>query len=310
MLGIFIGYWLLSIFFVDLCFFASAIFYLMFYRRQYGAMIAGAIVIFCQMIVWEQLPAVLSFLLMSGCVLGCLLEYSTSSYEALEHEYRRTRDNDQELALLLEEKNKTLQEKQDYEIYAATLKERNRIAREIHDNVGHLLSRSILMTGALKAMNKQENLDGSLKDLDHSLNHAMDSIRNSVHDLHDEAVNLQEVLESLVSEFQFCDIEFRYDISQKVPSNIKYSFISIVKEALANVMKHSNATKVQLLVREHPALYQLSISDNGTSYVTRSSSGIGLVNMKDRINALGGNIQFTNDNGFHIFITIPKETKI
>jgi signal transduction histidine kinase len=42
-------------------------------------------------------------------------------------------------------------EKQDYEIYLATLRERNRIAREIHDNVGHMLSRSILQIGALKA---------------------------------------------------------------------------------------------------------------------------------------------------------------
>ena len=49
-------------------------------------------------------------------------------------------------------------EKQDTEIYLATLKERNRIAREIHDNVGHMLSRSILMVGALKTVNQAENL--------------------------------------------------------------------------------------------------------------------------------------------------------
>ena len=64
----------------------------------------------------------------------------------------KLRDDSTEKNLLLEEKNHMLVEKQNYEIYTATLKERNRIAREIHDNVGHLLSRSILITGAAKAV--------------------------------------------------------------------------------------------------------------------------------------------------------------
>ena len=84
---------------------------------------------------------------------------------------------------------KALAEKQNSEIYAATLRERNRIAREIHDNVGHVLSRTILLTGAARAINKDQNLDSLLKGLDNSLNSAMDSIRSSVHDLHDDAVN-------------------------------------------------------------------------------------------------------------------------
>ena len=53
-------------------------------------------------------------------------------------------------------------EKQDYEIYLATLRERNRIAREIHDNVGHMLSRSILQMGALITIHKEEPLHGQL----------------------------------------------------------------------------------------------------------------------------------------------------
>ena len=59
----------------------------------------------------------------------------------------------------LQKKNKALQEKQNYEIYAATLRERNRIAREIHDNVGHLLSRTILLTGAAKTLNRDKNME-------------------------------------------------------------------------------------------------------------------------------------------------------
>lgn len=80
----------------------------------------------------------------------------------LEQEMIRLRDTSTELNLVLQEKNKNLMEKQDYEIYLATLRERNRIAREIHDNVGHMLSRSILQMGALITIHKEEPLHGQL----------------------------------------------------------------------------------------------------------------------------------------------------
>ena len=52
-----------------------------------------------------------------------------------------------------------------------------------------------------------------LKILEDSLNHAMNSIRNSVHDLHDEAVNLEEVEKSLVHEFTFCSVQMVNDMT-------------------------------------------------------------------------------------------------
>ena len=83
-----------------------------------------------------------------------LLKQRTQSEQTLKKEALRTRDAGRELNLLLEQKNRDLMEKQDYEIRLATLNERNRIAREIHDSVGHMLSRSILQTGALLAINR------------------------------------------------------------------------------------------------------------------------------------------------------------
>ena len=124
-------------------------------------------------------------------LLAFCLQNRTEAAECLEQRLMKLRDDSTEKNLLLEEKNRMLAEKQDYEIYAATLKERNRIAREIHDNVGHLLSRSILITGTAKALNASDALSPVLDNLDHSLNQAMTSIRSSVHDLHDESLNLE-----------------------------------------------------------------------------------------------------------------------
>ena len=195
--------------------------------------------------------------------------------------------------------------------YAATLRERNRIAREIHDNVGHVLSRTILLTGAARAINKDQNLDSLLKGLDNSLNSAMDSIRSSVHDLHDDAVNLQETIKGIITDIKIENVEFEYDMSEIIPREIKYCFISIVKEAISNAMKYSSATQIKIIMREHPAIYQLCIEDNGKGCADydKNTTGIGLKNMQERVNTLNGNLQINGEKGFRIFVVIPKQNR-
>ena len=142
---------------------------------------------------------------------------------------------------------------------------------------------------------------------------ALEEGRLSMEELdHDESLNLKEAAESLTSDFTFCPVTLNYDMGFEVPREIKYCFISIVKEALSNVARHSNATLVQITMREHPALYQLCIEDNGT--LTESNletllpnRGIGLSNMNDRLKVLNGNLQITIQKGVRLFITIPKE---
>lgn len=269
---------------------------------------------------FHKFPEFLCLAGIFGFILAFFLWSHTRQYESLARNFRQSRDDSEEHALLLSEKNKALLEKQDYEIYAATLRERNRIAREIHDNVGHVLSRSILMTAACKTINKNEALDPLLGNLEESLNGAMNSIRSSVHDLHDDAVNLEDAIKGLVKDFTFCPVTLTYDMSRQVPRDVKYSLISITKEGLSNVMRHSNADSVNILLREHPALYQLCIEDNGTlgseipdiqtetdsNKMENVSGGMGLSNIRDRVKALGGTVQITREKGFRIFVTIPK----
>ena len=99
----------------------------------------------------------------------------------------------------LGEQNLRLAQAQDNEIHLATLKERNRIAREIHDNVGHMLTRSLLQSGALIVINKDEQLREPLESLKSTLDSAMTSIRESVHDLHDDSIDLKKVIEDSIS---------------------------------------------------------------------------------------------------------------
>lgn len=254
----------------------------------------------------NQLTSNTGILIPVFVVVAYFLKQRTLSLESIKKEYFMLRDNTKEISLQLEKKNKAMMEKQDYEVNLATLKERNRIARDIHDNVGHMLSRSILQAGALLAISKEEQTKEDLRKIKGTLSEAMDSIRNSVHDLHDESLDLQVELQTIINNFKFCAVKFDYDVDTNLEKELKYCFIAVTKEAFSNIINHSDATSVSLIIREHPALYQLVIQDNGTKADYASGTGIGLKNISDRVAALNGNVNITSEKGFRIFISIPK----
>ncbi len=260
----------------------------------------------------------ISFTLIFLCF-SFLLKYKTDRLRKINTEYNDLRDSSTQMSLLLEEQNQNLLQNQDYEINLATLNERNRISKEIHDNIGHLLSRAILQVGALQVVTKDEITKKGLVDLKDSLSVGMDQIRSSIHNMYDESIDLYVQIERLVKDFTFCNISYDYDIKNPPSLPLKYSLIAIIKEALANIIRHSNATKVSIALREHPAMYQLIIQDNGSidecQQTTLSLSlknqeiqeGMGLRNIYDRVNNFNGKINITLNQGFKIFISIPKQ---
>lgn len=228
--------------------------------------------------------------------------------ERAQAELRQLRDSDREMTIVLTEKNKALVEKQDYEVRLAMLNERSRIAREIHDHVGHLLSRSILQVGALMVTAATDEAKQSLAVVRDTLAQAMDSIRRSVHDLHEESVDLRMQLEAVTADFGFCPVRLDYRLATEPPPDVTYCFIAVVKEGLSNVMRHSTATHVTVALLEHPALYQLVVEDNGTAAGAEAGAGqgLGLHSMEDRVTALGGRFLVETRRGFRLFASVPK----
>lgn len=246
------------------------------------------------------------FILITISLLCIYIAYINLCLSQLNEEVFHEEDNKRELEQLIKQHQTDYKLQQDSEIHVATLKERNRIAREIHDNVGHLLSRALIMMGAIETINMDENLTPHLETLKSTLSDAMDSCRISVHDLHDESIDLEGSLKSLVNDFTFCHVSLEYSSGGKINKDIKHCVISIVKEALSNISKHSNATEAKIFFREHVNMYQLLIEDNGTASLNSDGTGIGLNNMQDRISALGGTFYINNESGFRIFATIPR----
>lgn len=239
-------------------------------------------------------------------ILSYILESKTTSLGIIKENYYSEVTTSKELTYKYEQGKREFIEKQDYEINLATLTERNRIARDIHDNVGHLLSRCILQIGALLATTKDSLLLENLKLIKDTLAEAMNSIRNNVHNLHEESINLKIEVEKLLDSFTFCSTKLTYSVESSPSKEIKYAFITIIKEALSNIIKHSNASECAISIIEHPGFYQLIIKDNGTSNNNSNINGIGLSNINDRVISLNGNINISNRQGFRIFISIPK----
>ena len=188
----------------------------------------------------------------------------------------------------LEKKLKELADRQDTQTKIATLNERNRIAREIHDNVGHLLSSSIIQLGAIMMVTKEPETKASLEIVKQTLDKGMYSIRESVHDLRDESVDLYNSLQDIVNNYKFCELNFEYEIENQPSAKCCYAIIAIVKESLTNVIKHSTATKVNIRFYEHPQFYQLVITDNGKTKGNINIAGMGLDGISHRVETLNG----------------------
>ena len=269
---------------------------------------------------WAMLPALAVLPHLGGFTATQLLLTAATMSAALITELRvskleRTvvhltslRDEGTEQNIRLTEQNARLTEAQDNAVRLATMQERNRIAREIHDNVGHMLTRSLLQAGALSIVNKDEKLKEPLESLRSTLDSAMTSIRESVHDLHDDSIDLRKVIEDCietVSEKFAVDLD--YGCGNDIPGNIKLCIAGVVREGLSNAAKHSDGDRIKLVLREHPGFWQVVIDDNGHPKGI-NSGGIGLRNMEDRARSAGGTISFTpSDKGFRIFMTIPRE---
>ncbi len=301
---------ILCFFFPEMSVFLPWHCYVLFLHRQY---IPAGLYLLPVIIYSYRISSELILFFLPVTMISFYLAYTNRIRMDLIKQIHTLRDTSVERELSLQEANRKVLENQNDQIYIATLRERNRIAREIHDNVGHMLSRSILQTGALLAICKDEVLTPHLSALKDTLNLAMDNIRNSVHDLRDESIDLQSALQGITDSFTFCPVLLQCDISRHISQNIKYCFLAIAKEALHNIIKHSNATRVRITAKEHPAFYQLLIEDNGNPVKPAQDfheipvDGMGIQNMRDRVEALHGILHISREHGFLIFISIPKQ---
>lgn len=250
-------------------------------------------------------------------IAATLLSLRTAQLEREQQRMRRTRDELQERALALEARNRDLADRQDYEIELATLAERARIAREIHDNVGHQLTRASLQAEALRVVHADEpGVAVDFADVKRTVDEALQLVRASVHALNDNAVDLSVQLERIVEGARSDggpQIELEV-LAEHAPANVANCFAAVLREALSNTMRHACAQTVTVRCMEHPSFYQLIVTDDGVGGTQTGGRGVaegmGLGSMRERVEALGGTFTAgprAGVGGWRVFATVPKQ---
>jgi len=202
----------------------------------------------------------------------------------------------------------------------ATLEERNRIARDIHDSLGHaLVALNIQMETALALWkDNPEKAYDFLVEAKQLGSNALQATRQSVSDMRSDPLQgrlLEDAIAALMQEFQrtsgvqpVCEIH----LSQPLSHQLSTVIYRIVQEGLTNIYKHAQATAVQLQLRSLDSGFSLTLEDNGNGFqIDANRSGFGLQGMRERVEALGGQLTITSDRGAgcQIMATFPNSDK-
>ena len=199
---------------------------------------------------------------------------------------------------------------QDERIHTSILSERKRIVGEIHDILGHQISSAVIQVGALKYIVDDEEVKSSLSEVQEVLNSSMNNVREIIHRERETSIDVYQEMKDIAAEFTKAKVNVSYNGRTTLPNNISHSMINILKEALTNINKHSNATSVTVRLTEMEDQWVYLIADNGTNVeYSTTTTGVGLINIEERINQLQGIVHFNTENGFRIFIKIPKEKR-
>lgn len=242
-------------------------------------------------------------------VISVYLAAMTKKHKLILDENKTVRDKLKGETLYLEKYNKQLKIDKEKDVHIAILTERNRIARQLHDSIGHVISSSILQVEALKIISTEDNVIKNLNTLQKTLKNGMEDIRKSIHNLYNESLDLESQIEKLCNEVPAIDTEIIYRIEDNLSYNLKFDILSVVKEGITNCIKHSNATKLRISLFSQPKFYSIIIRDNGNNFDKKtllSTKGIGLVSMKEIANKYNGFLNYKFDNGFKIHLTLMK----
>jgi signal transduction histidine kinase/ligand-binding sensor domain-containing protein len=182
-------------------------------------------------------------------------------------------------------------------------RDRARIAKDIHDDVGAGLTQITLLTELARREPEQthSNLE-RIRDSARTLTRAMDEIVWAINPQHDTFDGLMDYISAYAEDFlRVAGIRCRMDLpvtlpATRVDAEVRYNLFLALKEALNNVVKHSQATEVRLGLHIAPHAFTLVVEDNGRGLAAaneasendRLASGLGLENMKKRLAAIGG----------------------
>ncbi|MBT1175197.1 two-component sensor histidine kinase [Bifidobacterium sp. LC6] len=278
-------------------------------------------------IAWTTLFTIRDCAVIMGiCAVSFALGSRANKESALRHGLRVMQDQTRQSARVHQLRLADVDEERAQSIRMATLGERTRIAREIHDNVGHLLTRAIMQAQAGKTVADATNdttAAHGFAALGDTLNSAMTMVRRSVHDLEDDGTDFAAQIHDAVASFDGISPGFSVRLVNDIaaaPAPVSRCLATVIRESLTNVVRHSEATSANVTLRDFPAFWQLVVQDDGpvNNLSTHGKPankanhelqrGMGLADIDSRVRAIGGTSTCGPYNhGWRVFVSIPKQ---
>ncbi len=198
----------------------------------------------------------------------------------------------------------------------ATVQERNRLAREIHDGLGHYLTAINIQIRAAQAFIEQDRAQAreALTNAQTLAEEALADVRRSISELRTDpstASPLAERLKILMEETRAAGIQAEMEV-EGTPAPLSpqadFTLFRVTQEGLTNVRKHSNATQAELHLAYLERTVRLVVCDNGIG-TQDLSGGFGLTGLQERVQLVGGTIKVETapGQGFRLEVEIPKQ---
>jgi signal transduction histidine kinase len=253
-----------------------------------------------------------------GAELGIVAFYAIAAFA------RSTREAHEQTARLLAELQATRQAREE----AAALRERSRIAREMHDVLAHSLSGLMLQLEGARMLAAMPSSNGRLPaalDRAHHLARAgMQEARRAVDALRDEDPPGADGLARLAADFsRDSNIEAKLEVHgtpRRLDSETSLTLFRVAQEALTNARKHARPERVLLRLDYEPAATRLVVEDHrgpgsaplqpalgaGATGMSGAGAGYGLTGMRERAELLGGWLEAApTGDGFRVELWVP-----
>lgn len=196
----------------------------------------------------------------------------------------------------------------------ATIQERNRVARDIHDGLGHHLTVVQMLLQAARAVIHTadvERLDGMLAKAQDQSKQALAEVRRSVAALREpRPAPLVDALQALTDEASEAGVPTELEVrgaAREVRAEVEESLFRAAQEGLTNVRKHADATAATVALDfGHVDLVRLEVRDDGQGMRENPlpDNGFGLVGLRERIAGLGGRVSVDSEEGRGVTLTV------
>ena len=186
----------------------------------------------------------------------------------------------------------------------SVIEERNRIARDIHDTLGHNMT-ALIMQLQMADHYVMSDAGKSSQMLKNSLNTAKESlskIREVVETLRGKEISPEIAIKTLVEEFsEKTGAGIKLNIEGEIPKNygVNSAIYHILQEGMTNSIRHGNASKLWINLIYSNENIKFNIKDNGQGALA-FIEGFGLKGIRERVEAFGGNVEFKSQDGFII----------